>query len=47
MSNEVRWLVFIIVDLSLAILAFRIWGKNGLYAMIAVGVVICNIQVIK
>jgi uncharacterized integral membrane protein (TIGR00697 family) len=47
MSNEARWFIFIIVDLSLALVAFRIWGKNGLYAMIAVGVVICNIQVIK
>lgn len=28
------------------LLAFRLWGKNGLYAMIACSGVICNIQVV-
>ena len=46
MPNEVLWFIFLIFDLSAVILAFRLWGKNGLYAMIASSVIICNIQVI-
>jgi len=33
-------------DLSVVLLAFRLWGKNGLYAMIACSGIICNIQVV-
>jgi len=47
MSNELLWFIFIVVDLSLSILAFYIWGRYGLYVMIAVGTFVCNIQVIK
>lgn len=47
MPNELLWFIFIVVDLSFSILAFYIWGKYGLYAMIAVGTIVCNIQVIK
>ncbi len=46
MPNELLWLIFMIFDLSAVIVAFRIWGKNGLYAMIAASVIICNIQVL-
>jgi len=46
MTNELLWLIFLVFDLSLVILAFRLWGKFGLYAMIASSVIICNIQVI-
>ena len=47
MSNELLWFIFIIVDLSLSLLAFRIWGKSGVYVMVAAGTIVCNIQVIK
>lgn len=47
MSNELLWLTFILVDLSLSLLAFYIWGKKGIYVMVAVGTIICNIQVVK
>lgn len=46
MPNELLWLIFIIFDLSAVTLAFRLWGKNGLYAMIASSTIICNIQVL-
>jgi len=47
MSNELLWFIFIVVDLSLSVVAFSIWGRYGLYVMIGVGTIICNIQVIK
>lgn len=47
MPNELLWFIFIIVDLSFSIFAFYLWGKYGLYVMVAVGTIVCNIQVIK
>lgn len=47
MPNEILWFIFIVVDLSISLLAFRLWGKAGLYIMIVVGTIVCNIQVIK
>ncbi|MBE0479171.1 queuosine precursor transporter [Candidatus Aerophobetes bacterium] len=47
MPNELLWFIFIVVDLSFSILAFYIWGKKGVYVMVAVGTIVCNIQVIK
>lgn len=46
MPNELLWLLFLIFDLCAVLVAFKLWGKTGLYAMIAVSVIICNIQVI-
>jgi uncharacterized integral membrane protein (TIGR00697 family) len=46
MPNEILWFIFLIFDLSAVILMYRLWGKHGLYAMIASSVIICNIQVI-
>lgn len=36
-----------IVDLSFVLLAYKLFGKNGLYAMIAMSIIIANIQVLK
>jgi len=44
--NEVLWLVFIFFDLSAVLLAFRLWGRHGLYAIIACSGIVCNIQVV-
>jgi uncharacterized integral membrane protein (TIGR00697 family) len=46
MPNEVLWFVFILFNLSAVLLAYRLFGKNGLYAFIAASGIICNIQVI-
>jgi queuosine precursor transporter len=46
MPNELLWLIFLVFDLSMVILAYRLWGKTGLYAVIAASVIICNIQVL-
>lgn len=46
MYNEVLWLVFMLLNLSVVIVAFRMWGKIGLYVAIACSGIICNIQVV-
>ena len=46
MVNEILWFLFLLFDLMAVLLAFRFWGKTGLYIMIAVSAIICNIQVI-
>jgi len=46
MSNEILWFLFLVFDLSTVLLAYRFWGRSGLYVMIAVSAIICNIQVI-
>jgi uncharacterized integral membrane protein (TIGR00697 family) len=46
MPNEILWLIFLLFDLSAVILMFKLWGKHGLYAMIASSVIICNVQVL-
>lgn len=47
MPNELIWLIFLIVNLLITVLMLRFFGKEGLYIMIAVNVILCNIQVLK
>ena len=47
MSNNLIYLLWIIVDLALLLLAFTLWGKSGIIAVIASNVVIMNIFVLK
>lgn len=42
--NELLWLLFTVIDLLLLLLAFRLWGKTGIYAFIGGSIIICNIQ---
>lgn len=45
--NELLWLGFALADLCAALVIFRIFGKEGLYGLIVVNLIVCNIQVIK
>lgn len=45
--NELLWIIFMIVDLSIALIVFRLFGKKGLFMLIAANIIICNIQVLK
>ena len=47
MNNETLWLLFIIFDLTTALLAIRLYGKIALYAIIVINIVFCNLQVLK
>jgi len=46
-KNELLWLLLIIVNFGIVLLAYRFFGKVGLYAWIGVAIIIANIQVLK
>ena len=45
--NECLWLILILIHFSLTLLAFRIWGKLGLFIAAMLSIVLANIQVLK
>jgi len=45
--NELIWFLFAIVNFVLILIVYKIFGKTGLFAWIAMGTVIANIQVTK
>jgi uncharacterized integral membrane protein (TIGR00697 family) len=47
MPNELLWILFLIVDFSLALLAIYFFGRKALFVIIAVDIIVCNIQVLK
>ncbi|BAS28254.1 queuosine precursor transporter [Limnochorda pilosa] len=47
MPNEVLWLLFASVDLSIVLLLYRYFGRAGLYAAIVTGTIVSNVQVVK
>ena len=47
MTNELIALLFIIVNFCLVVLSYKLFGRKGLYAYIAMSVIAANIQVAK
>ncbi len=47
MSNEILWLILLLVNFFLIILGFRFFGKSGLYMWIPIATIVANIQVIQ
>jgi len=47
MPNEVIWILFILFDLTIAVLIYKKFGRLGLYGLIVMDIILCNIQVIK
>jgi len=47
MPNELLWLILTLVDFGSMLLAYRLFGRIGLYAVIVISIVLCNIQVLK
>ncbi len=45
--NELLWLGFALLDLSLVVLIYRYFGKVGMFGLIVFNLVLCNIQVLK
>ena len=45
--NEILWLLFAILNFLCIVAVYKLFGKTGLFAWIAVGTVIANIQVTK
>ena len=47
MSNELLWILFLLFELSAALILFKAFGRAGLYALVVANVILCNIQVQK
>ncbi|MBU2548979.1 MAG: queuosine precursor transporter [Proteobacteria bacterium] len=46
-ANEYLWLGFLLVDLIVAVLVYRLFGRIGLFALIVMNIIVCNLQVMK
>jgi queuosine precursor transporter len=46
-SNNLLGIAFALVALSLTVLVFRLFGRDGLYALVVAAVIIANVQVTK
>ena len=47
MPNELLWILFLIVDFSMALTAVYFFGRRALFVIIGASIIICNIQVMK
>ncbi len=47
MVNELLWIMFMLVSLTAVLLAYRFFGKTGLYCMIVINIIVANLQVVK
>lgn len=47
MINELLWVALMLVTFAGIILAYRLFGKKGLYCWMAMAIIIANIQVMK
>ncbi len=47
MSNELLWILLLLVTFAVQILAYRLFGKIGLYVWTVVAIILANIQVMK
>ena len=45
--NELLWAALIIANFSLTLVAFRIWGKLGLFVFAILSIMLANIQALK
>ncbi len=45
--NEFYWVVMLALNFVMILVAFRLWGKLGLYIWVPISVIVANIQVTK
>jgi uncharacterized integral membrane protein (TIGR00697 family) len=45
--NNLLWILFVIVDLSITVAVFRFFGKPGLFVLVVASIIVANIQVTK
>jgi queuosine precursor transporter len=45
--NELLFLLFLLLDMSLVVLVYRLFGKEGLYGYVVLAIITCNIEVLK
>ena len=41
--QELLWILTVVVDLGMTLLMFRVFGKMGLYGVIVMNIIVCNI----
>ena len=46
-KNELLWIILMLLNFGVVLLAYRFFGKIGLYSWIGVAVILANIQVLK
>ncbi|RLI79330.1 VUT family protein [Archaeoglobales archaeon] len=46
-NNEILWFILLVVNFTGITLAYRFFGKTGLYAWTAMAIIVANIQVMK
>ncbi len=47
MLNEMWWVLMLVLNFVAILLAYRVWGKLGLFIWIPISVIVANIQVTK
>jgi uncharacterized integral membrane protein (TIGR00697 family) len=47
MPNELLWIILLAVSFLFILIAYKFWGRTGLYIWIPVSVVLANVQVLK
>lgn len=47
MNNNIAWIILLLVNYALIMLAFRLFRKHGLFAWITLAAILANIQVVK
>ena len=46
-DNEILWLILILANFSLTLVAFRLWGKLGLFLFAVLSIILANVQALK
>ncbi|MEK9649496.1 MAG: queuosine precursor transporter [Gammaproteobacteria bacterium] len=44
MTQEILWLLVVFYDLTLTVFLYRLYGKEGLYAAVILGILLANLQ---
>lgn len=45
--NELLWIGFALLDLTMVLIVFRLFGRVGLFSLVVFNLMLCNIQVLK
>jgi uncharacterized integral membrane protein (TIGR00697 family) len=46
-SNELTWVIFLLLDMVAVVAVYRFFGKEGIYAYVVLAIITCNIEVVK
>ncbi|MCB1218375.1 queuosine precursor transporter [bacterium] len=46
-SNSLLWLLFLLFDLCMVVVVYRLFGRVGLYGYIVMAIITANVQVVK